>query len=232
MQFGLIEAVRHWGLYRRKKAALVSNGQETTYADLFAASEGVAAAIIDLGVEGRVAIAAHSKRSFLIALLGAMRAGRSAVVLNPRLADDVLGVTVADTEPTILLQDRALANTWKSDALTRLRRVTVDELEDHPRADVPWPDYSSDTEWGIVFSSGSTGVPKGIAEPRTWSNHCRDSRASESAKGSFQVKQTRTRELRTVAIIITQVTSPMISMSLSRAYRWTPAKPSQNRALA
>ena len=162
MQFGLIEAVRHWAKYRGTKAALISNGHLTTYRDLFLGAERVAQALRAHGGDGRVAVAAQNKAAFMMMLLGVMRAGRSAVVLNTRLDGEALSVTVADTTPNVLIRDRDLANNWSPTAFTNIPRVNVDGFQGDVPIDVPWPKYSSSSEWGVLFSSGSTGVPKGI----------------------------------------------------------------------
>ena len=162
MQFGLIEAIRHWGKYRGTKAAFISNGQATTYRDLFLRAEQVAQAIGDFGAEGRVAVAALHKAGFVVMLLGVMRAGNPAVVLNTHLGDEALSVTISDTMPDVLLQDSDLAGTCFPKALTSVPRVTVGGFQGGVSRNTPWPKYSSSSEWGVLFSSGSTGVPKGV----------------------------------------------------------------------
>ena len=162
MQFGLIEAVRHWGKYRGTKAALISNGWTTTYRDLLLGAERVAQALRAYGGDGRVAVAAQNKAAFIMMLLGVMRVGRSAVVLNTRLGDGALSVTVSDTRPEVLIQDRDLANTWSPSAFSSVPRLTVDGFQGGVPTDLPWPKYLSSSGWGVLFSSGSTGIPKGI----------------------------------------------------------------------
>ena len=161
MQFGLIEAVRHWAKYRRSEIALVSNGDSTTYSELFERCESVARAVLQSSSPSdRVAVVSQRKLLFLSALLGVMRAGCSTVVLNPTLSDDVLGVVVSDTRPTLLVQDRSNAAVWTPDAFSGCSRLIVEDVASDSNA--PWPSYAATDEWGIVFSSGSTGVPKGI----------------------------------------------------------------------
>ena len=162
MQFGLIEAVRHWGKYRGTKAALISNGWTTTYRDLLLGAERVAQDLRAYGGDGRVAIAAQNKAAFIMMLLGVMRVGRSAVVLNTRLGDGALSVTVTDTKPKVLIQDSDLVNTWSPSTFTGIPCLTVKVFQGDVSIDVPWPKYSSSAEWGVLFSSGSTGIPKGI----------------------------------------------------------------------
>ena len=162
MQFGLIEAVSHWGRYRPDKVALISNHRPINYSTLLLKAENIAQAILDTTSGRRVAVATGRKTSFIAALLGVMRAGRSAVVLNPLLPEDEFGVTIDDTKPDAIVQDRDAASRLPSSTLISVPRVIVDALENHSSRNIAWPDYKPTDEWGIVFSSGSTGTPKGI----------------------------------------------------------------------
>ena len=95
-------------------------------------------------------------------VLGVMRAGKSAILLNPCLTEESLRTTISDTAPELVVQDRDLAQAWFSPALEGIPKIIVDDLKPEQSSDVPWLERSPDSEWGIVFSSGSTGVPKGI----------------------------------------------------------------------
>ena len=160
MQFGLIEAVRHWAKYRRNEIALLSNGDSITYGALFDQCESVARGVLQHGSNGCVAVVAQRKPLFLSALLGVMRAGRSVVIVNPTLSNEALGVVVSKTEPTLLVEDRYNAEVWTPDAFSDISRLVVEDVPSD--GEISWPAYEPHDEWGIVFSSGSTGAPKGI----------------------------------------------------------------------
>ena len=162
MQFGLIEALKHWGTYRPENIAVVSTDRQITYSALLSESEHVARAIRATGQGHRVALVTTRKASFVTALAGVMRAGRSVVVLNPRLAEEAFRVTVQDTVPDILVSDQEFRGAGIAKAVADLPRVTVDEPGCAGTGDLPWPSTNPGDEWGVVFSSGSTGVPKGI----------------------------------------------------------------------
>ncbi|MFF2698169.1 acyl-CoA synthetase [Streptomyces cyaneofuscatus] len=131
-----------------------------TYGELSAASTALAARIADAG---RVAVWATPTAETVIAVVAVLRAGVPAVPLNPRTGEAELAHILADSEPTAVLTgpDDALPP-----ALEKLRRVTVDarafeRTEDHPavEADPEAPAL-------IVYTSGTTGPPKGAVLPR------------------------------------------------------------------
>ena len=159
MQLGLIEAVRHWSTYRPGDVALISNGRHTTYRDLLRRAEGVACALRKQVGGGRVAIVAQTKAAFVAMLLGTLRAGRPPVVLNPGLKSNALRAMIADTQPSLLIHDSDVAPCGFPEMVRCLR---VDCLNATSLAGLPWPEYSTHSEWGVIFSSGSTGTPKGV----------------------------------------------------------------------
>ncbi|MCX5500337.1 acyl-CoA synthetase [Streptomyces sp. NBC_00053] len=134
-------------------------GEHTmTYDRLATASAALAGR---LAGAGRVAVWATPTPETVVAVVAALRAGVPAVPLNPKTGTRELAHIVADSEPTAVL---AGAGDTLPPVLDALDRIDVDTAGEGARATLPEP--SPESPALIVYTSGTTGPPKGAILPR------------------------------------------------------------------
>lgn len=169
-------AAARWG----EAPALLERGETWSFNRLWAECRRAAAAFLSQGLsEGdRVAIWAPNSREWVVAAVGAMTAGATIVPLNTRMKGIEAGDILRRTRARILL---TVDDFLGIDYPALLAGEDLPELERTVRLDSSWdqflvlgsavpasdvdaalahltPDHISD----IIFTSGTTGAPKGV----------------------------------------------------------------------
>src|SRR5204862_3128433 len=96
-----------------------------------------------------------------VAIVGALLAGIAAVAINPESGEGELGHILRDSAPDLVLAPTGAALPL---ALEQLARVPVD-LEAPDAGDLP-AEAPPETPALVVYTSGTTGPPKGAVLPR------------------------------------------------------------------
>ncbi|QKW35613.1 amino acid adenylation domain-containing protein [Actinomadura sp. NAK00032] len=162
--------------------AVVCGDVALSYRDLDARSDRIACALAGRGVgaESVVAVVLPPSAELVAALLGVLKAGAAYLPIDPGYPADRVAVMLRDTAPVLLL---AAAETG-ADLPGGCPRLTLGELAGTPGPRVPPPVRHPDRLAYIIYTSGSSGVPKGIgathrdllrfATDRRWSGYARD----------------------------------------------------------
>ncbi|WP_369195781.1 acyl-CoA synthetase [Streptomyces djakartensis] len=139
------------------RPALRFGERALTYAQLAAAAGALAGRI---GGTSRVAVRATPTLETAVAVVAALLAGVPAVPLNPRSGDQELAHILADSAPGLLL---TAPDDQLPGPLRDLSRVDVDV---HATGPVPADDHAGEAPALVVYTSGTTGPPKGAVLPR------------------------------------------------------------------
>ncbi|WP_395670247.1 class I adenylate-forming enzyme family protein [Phenylobacterium sp.] len=176
LDFGTLpDLIRVRAQTQGERPAAIDPARTVSYAELDRRMDRVAAALQRDGVgHGEVAaICAASRVEYLEAFFGTLRAAGVVAPLAPSSTPDSLLAQLADSGAKVLFLDRQVADhLGPALGAVAARRVSLDGSD----AGVPFDDWLADEEpvrrdiapedtFNIIYSSGTTGVPKGIRQP-------------------------------------------------------------------
>ena len=177
-EFGTLpELIRAHAAERPRHAALIEGDAELNYAELAVMMDRIAVALQRDGVRSgdAVAICARTSINHAAAFCGILAAGAAVVPLAPSSTPASLMMMLRDSGAKVFLLDRDVAAALDgTECDSAAKRVALDGTG----AGVPFsqwigpdgakPDEVSirpDQPFNIIYSSGTTGAPKGIVQP-------------------------------------------------------------------
>ena len=157
------------------KVAIVDGNAEYTYADLDSQSNSLGAALVEAGVEkgDRVGIYMEKSWEAIVAMVAASRIGAAYVNINPLFKPPQVAYVAQDCDIRVMIGDSARLDELETLPETAFykgqkpgsARAFADLAEALRSGDVPRTQrqVSEVDLLTILYTSGSTGMPKGVA---------------------------------------------------------------------
>jgi acyl-CoA synthetase (AMP-forming)/AMP-acid ligase II len=181
---GYSEILALHGRWLGTKPAVIEGDRTLSWRDFDAAQNRIVNGLRGLGVASgdRVALVMTNSIGMVTAMFGILRAGAVIVPLNLAVTPAAMGAMLGDSGVAAVFVDAALADALDPvlDGLGTLvpgGRIVVGGPRDGWTEFAPWRDSWPDTDpaiatgpddlFNIIYSSGTTGLPKGIAHARS-----------------------------------------------------------------
>jgi amino acid adenylation domain-containing protein len=148
------------------KIAIDGTSWRPSFAELDAAANRLAHSVLERGGEdtGRVALLLRHDAPLLAAVLGTLKAGKTAVALNPSDPPARLDRIRSDTEPQLVLTDSRHRDLALRAGFAAEHVATVAERPDGSSESAPGVPAGPDEVAFVIYTSGSTGRPKGVMQ--------------------------------------------------------------------
>jgi len=161
------DILMEWSRIKGDDLAIVDEKREVYWAELVGLVERLAARLVETGLQRgqSVAILGTSTAAYALVFLAAMRAGGVAAPLTTSASPEQLEGMARDSGAIHLFIDAAKAAELGPDFMADLIRVPLESIDlwmapPGSRAPAFAPDPKD--PFNIIYSSGTTGIPKGI----------------------------------------------------------------------
>jgi D-alanine--poly(phosphoribitol) ligase subunit 1 len=141
-----LERIDHWAAVAPTATAHISGDRNLTFGQLGAHAKALAAYLLERFGEDRapIAVLGHREPEMLIAFIGVAKSGRHYIPIDTALPQERINHILAIAKPTLVLTPHEITKLCELGKSAPSRRLQPDD-----------PFY-------IIFTSGSSGTPKGI----------------------------------------------------------------------
>ncbi|HEX5724473.1 MAG TPA: amino acid adenylation domain-containing protein, partial [Longimicrobiaceae bacterium] len=156
-----------WAARAPAAVALRTDGGDVGYGELNARANRIAHHLRAAGVgpEARVGVSLERSAELVAALLGILKAGGAYVPLDPAYPPERLRFMAADAGVSaVVTVDPAAVAAWSGEARVVCLACERRAIEARPADDLP-VEVDPEGLAYVVYTSGSTGLPKGVAVP-------------------------------------------------------------------
>lgn len=152
----MIQTIDYWATHDADRIVYQSETQTFTYGDLKKQSDSVAAYLLNhVSEEGPIVVYGGQEFEMLATFVGCSKAGRAYIPIETHTPQERLSMIIDVAKPALIIY----MDQW----VDLKTEVPIIQMSTIPSANLDsYPGLSDDDTYYIIFTSGTTGVPKGV----------------------------------------------------------------------
>lgn len=153
-----------------EKLAIKQGNTSLNYAELNGAANRLASAILSQKISSELSVAFYLRHGIspLIAILGILKSGSFYLPLDPNFPEDRLAYFLEDSGAQLIITDQECISSAQELSKAKLPLINLDRISKSYSSDNLDLEISPDSLANILYTSGSSGKPKGV--PQTHRN--------------------------------------------------------------
>lgn len=160
----IVDVFRRHAAINPDKIAAITHDAKLSYREVSALADKIAGYVHGLGIGSTdaVAIMVDRNRWMLPASLGVLCSGAAYQPLDPSYPVERLNFMMRDADVKLLIKDREIDLTLDEDIREKVKILCTDEIPRLPEADHPVARPTDKGTFILLYTSGTTGLPKGV----------------------------------------------------------------------